>query len=106
METGLNAHEIHEELNGSEWELTGDGWKRSVYLGTVFSLVPSGKYYMPWACSNVTEAEAELDQEWYEAVEEQFEAYNMWLEGGEDPCDLFACEGRDITYDDHMGPDA
>ncbi len=24
-----------------------------VYLGTVFSLMPSGKYYMPWACSNV-----------------------------------------------------
>jgi len=23
------------------------------YLGTVFALCPSGKYYMPWACSNV-----------------------------------------------------
>lgn len=24
-----------------------------VYLGSVFSLTPSGKYYMPWACSNL-----------------------------------------------------
>jgi hypothetical protein len=24
-----------------------------VYLGTVMSLVPSGKYYMPWACGNL-----------------------------------------------------
>ena len=23
------------------------------FLGTVFALYPSGKYYMPWACSNV-----------------------------------------------------
>ena len=27
--------------------------KKSLYLGTVFSLTPSGKYYMPWACSNL-----------------------------------------------------
>jgi len=32
----------------------GDGQMRSNYMGTVFSLTPSGKYYMPWACSNVS----------------------------------------------------
>ena len=26
---------------------------QSVFLGTVFSIMPSGKYYMPWACSNL-----------------------------------------------------
>lgn len=26
---------------------------KSVFLGTVFALCPSGKYYMPFACSNV-----------------------------------------------------
>jgi hypothetical protein len=32
-----------------------DDWtiQASLYLGTVFSLTPSGKYYMPFACSNV-----------------------------------------------------
>ena len=27
---------------------------RQVYLGTVFSIMPSGKYYMPWAFGNLT----------------------------------------------------
>ena len=30
-----------------------DPW-HCAFLGTVFALTPSGKYYMPWACSNVT----------------------------------------------------
>ena len=35
-------------------EVTEDGQRRgSIFLGSVFTLFPSGKYYMPWACSNV-----------------------------------------------------
>lgn len=44
--------------NLSQWELCDslDGdFKQylSYYLGTVFSIMPSGKFYMPWACSNI-----------------------------------------------------
>jgi hypothetical protein len=107
METGLNVQAIREELSGLEWELSDDGYKRSVYIGTVFNLAPSGKYYMPWACSNVTEKEAEQDEEWYEAVEQELDQFGLYLESGEgDPCDLYVAECRDYFYDDHMGPDA
>jgi len=63
----------------------------SVYLGTVFSLMPSGKFYMPWACSNVTEEEAEKDQMFTEALEKVAEENGMFIFSGEgDPCDIFA----------------
>ena len=44
QEAKQNTHE--------RWDEPGqiDG---SVYLGSVMSLTPSGKYYMPWACGNV-----------------------------------------------------
>ena len=64
----------------------------SIFLGTVFALTPSGKYYMPWACSNVTDEEAAKDEAWYEALDAVVESYGGWIESGEgDPCDLFAC---------------
>jgi hypothetical protein len=107
MDTGIDAKALREEIEGLDWHLTSDGWERGVYLGTVFALTPSGKYYTSWACGNVTEEEAALDEEWYEAVEEQLAKQDLYLTSGEgDPCDLFACEGRDILYEDHMGPDA
>jgi hypothetical protein len=31
----------------------GEAIVGQAYIGTVFALIPSGKYYMPWACSNV-----------------------------------------------------
>lgn len=34
-----------------------DVLEKWVYLGTVFSLMPSGKFYTPWACSNVDACE-------------------------------------------------
>lgn len=46
-------------LEALPWEpaepfLDGDATHmRRIFLGTVFRLCPSGKYYMPWACSNV-----------------------------------------------------
>jgi hypothetical protein len=54
MEQIFNLEALREEINGESWEKTDD-WteERQVYLGTVFSLYPSGKFYMPWACSNV-----------------------------------------------------
>jgi hypothetical protein len=101
METGLNVEAIRRELDEAEWQDSEpDRQERSVYLGTVFALYPSGKYYMPWACSNVTEEEADSDEEWREAVEVEFEKHGMFLTAGEgDPCDLFAMECRDVEND-------
>ncbi len=58
LETGFVLDEIRKTLDAESWEEErndgGDGQTRSVFLGTVFSLTPSGKFYTPFACSNVT----------------------------------------------------
>ena len=60
------------------------------FLGTVFALMPSGKYYMPW-CSNATVRDAIHDEDAREALESVIESHGYFLESGEgDPCDLFA----------------
>ncbi len=53
--TGVNWDEVRKILDNQEWEPDddNDGERRCVYLGTVFGLYPSGKYYMPFACSNL-----------------------------------------------------
>lgn len=64
--------------------------KESCFLGTVFSIMPSGKYYMPWANSNVTESEAYRDEVFMEVLEEIAHKHGGYIEAGEgDPCDLF-----------------
>jgi hypothetical protein len=55
-EHGFDMAKVRERLDGEDWEddIHGDGSQvRRLYLGSVFSLTPSGKYYMPFACSNV-----------------------------------------------------
>lgn len=53
-ETNLDWDEILNDLRSQEWQDSEDGGKeRFVFIGTVFSLYPSGKYYEPWACSNL-----------------------------------------------------
>jgi hypothetical protein len=73
----------------------GDGFEGknigNCFLGTVFDLAPSGKYYMPWT-SNQTEEDVDEDGKFYEALDKVAEENGMWIEHGEgDPCDLFAC---------------
>jgi hypothetical protein len=71
------------------WQNPGSVY-RSTFLGTVFSIFPSGKYYMPWACSNVTEEEAENDSIFSEVLERVAGEMGGSVESGEgDPCDLF-----------------
>lgn len=71
------------------------------YLGTVFSIMPSGKFYMPWACSNVTESEAERDEIYMEVLENFAAKYDLSIESGEgDPCDLFAVYYADDPNED------
>jgi DnaJ-class molecular chaperone len=48
----FNWPQIVEEAKDQEVYEGGHCW---VYLGSVFSLTPSGKYYQPWACSNLDE---------------------------------------------------
>lgn len=50
LKTELDNAEIEEDMFGNRGQ--------SVYLGTVFNLYPSGKYYMPWASSNVEVCES------------------------------------------------
>ena len=60
------------------------------FLGTVFALSPSGKYYTPWANSNVTEREAYRDEQFYFALDDVASDKGGWIESGEgDPCDIF-----------------
>lgn len=61
------------------------------FLGTVFALMPSGKFYMPWT-TNQTEEDVEKDAKFGEALFKVAEEHRMFIENGEDdPCDLFAC---------------
>lgn len=85
-----------------------DGQKvKSVFLGTVFSIMPSGKYYMPFACSNVElcvrckglgceycgnsgSREAYEDELMNEALDEYASKIGAYVTSGEgDSCDIF-----------------
>ena len=83
LNTALDDAEEQEDMDGSI--------VKCVFLGKVFDLVPSGKYYMPYARSNVTEEEAEKDAEWYELADTELNNINAYLECDHgDPTDLFA----------------
>ena len=54
MNTRIDWDSVRAELDATPWEDRDYGeQERLCFLGTVFSLYPSGKYYQPWACSNV-----------------------------------------------------
>lgn len=55
--TGICWDRVRRDLENTEWTDTGDQYERKTFIGTVFSLYPSGKYYMPWACSNLDKCE-------------------------------------------------
>ena len=60
-----------------------------LYVGSVLDLLPSGKYYTPWACNNVTEEEVEADEAWWEAFNAELAKHNAWSETYEgDPLDV------------------
>ena len=61
------------------------------FLGTVFSLMPSGKFYVPWS-SNITRKEAHRDEQYMSALEYIASDHGGWIESGaSDPCDIFFC---------------
>lgn len=53
---GFDMAKVQATIAAEDWEddIHGDGSQvRRLYLGSVFTLTPSGKYYLPFACSNV-----------------------------------------------------
>ncbi len=79
----------------------------SVHLGTVMTLYPSGKYWTWWACSNVTEEEATMDEAYDDVLNEWAEDNGGWIERGEgDLCDVYFCVPLDSDeVDDSMDGD-
>ena len=66
-----------------------DGHTGPVYLGSVMSLAPSGKFYMPWT-TNQTNDDVDRDSRWFEALEKAATKFGGYVEHGEgDPTDLF-----------------
>lgn len=60
----------------------------SVYLGSVLSIYPSHKYYMPW-CSNQTRSDETKDSCFQEALEEIANSYGLFVTGSDsDGCDI------------------
>jgi len=98
-----NVQDMIEDMQEWPWQSAVDECKSAedgiVFLGTVFSLLPSGKYYMPWS-SNITEAEAEADELFREALEAEAEAHGLLIMSGEgDPCDVFLLDPDHICDD-------
>jgi hypothetical protein len=122
--TGIDWESVVAELSSQEWEDVELGiQERQVFLGTVFALYPSGKYYTPWACSNldpcedcggkgcdecggIGSREAHEDETFRETLEAEAEERGLWIAGGEgDPCDIFAGERRDTPDEDEDDED-
>lgn len=77
----IEAQEAFDDMCGNK--------VKAIYFGSVLSLSPSGKYYMPWASGNVTEKEAEKDEEWFEELEAEAEKRGLYVASGEgDPTDI------------------
>lgn len=56
IDHGFKLEAIRAELNKSPWEDDPENpgsQTRRVWLGTIFGITPSGKFYMPFACSNL-----------------------------------------------------
>lgn len=74
-------------------------WLSNIYLGSILSLAPSGKYWTWWACSNVDDEEQVKDTVWFQMLEEEATKHGFWIESGEgDPLDLYAV--RDATEEE------
>jgi hypothetical protein len=85
---------IIECLDTTEQTLCEDseGYQKMHYIGTIFQLSPSGKYYTPFANSNVTQQEADLDEDYWNAVDGELDKRGMWRESGEGSAsDIFFC---------------
>jgi len=70
------------------------------YIGTVFNVMPSGKYYMPWT-TNQTDKDVVMDTAYMAALEDAAEKQGLYVDSGEgDPCDLFLVKTWSSAFDD------
>jgi len=96
-----DAQQYRDDAAGFDWDsLVSDAKANAeeedgqmigqAFIGTVFDVMPSGKFYMPWAHGNVTPWEAAQDEVFREHLEAEASERGGSIEGGEgDPCDLF-----------------
>lgn len=91
LKTALEIAEEQENEFGEKY--------KEVYVGKIFDIAPSGKYYTFWACSNVSEWEMEKDEIFFEGLREGLGEHGLYIVEGEgDPTDLFV--GRIIEEDE------
>jgi len=102
IESDFHWDNIISELNNPDDDMIiDDEWNDSkyvsLYVGNILSIMPSGKYYMPFACSNIENVREVLQDECYrEALESKLESLGLWMEAGEgDPLDTFICKSID-----------
>ena len=97
---------IHDFLNKQDKDAIMNFWEHKngeepvygMYICSVFSLFPSGKYYTPWANSHVTAKEALQDEVFREALENVLYEKGLYMVHGEgDPCDIFFCKEIPLT---------
>ena len=70
----------------------------SAYLGTTFSIMPSGKYWTFWACSNTTAEERDRDTRFMEALERVADKFELFVHSGDgDPCDMFVSKSEELS---------
>ena len=78
----------------------------SDYIGSVFNVTPSGKYYMAFASSNISVKEAAIDEFWREKFESVLQEEGCWDECGEGcSTDMFICkayEPPECPHEDFM----
>ena len=93
VSTGIDWNWCKRELESQP--VVGD--VRELYIGTLMNLTPSGKYYTPWACSNVTEAEAAADEEWWERANAEAESFGLYIATSEDcPTDVIVGQVMEV----------
>jgi hypothetical protein len=106
------------DKKGETYKDVEDNTVRGLYLGSIFNNTPSGKFYLPFACSNVDACnicggrgcgycghlgsrEAFLDQIYQETLEEALEAGGLYYTSGEGSGeDMFAEKVIKSAFDD------
>lgn len=97
MVSELKAMIPHMEISENTDSPGSDESYRSIYLGTVFSLDPCGKYHHALSPNGATE---DCETYW-ETLEEAANELGGWIESGEgDPCDQFFCLPAESTQGD------
>ncbi len=91
MKVEIDFEEIAKKLEAQEpyYDPGSDMKKKSLYIGSCISIMPSGKDFTSGACSYVKEEEIKKDGEYMEALEREASKYDLTIESGEDPCDLY-----------------